>query len=100
MIDILSFIHNLVATIEHGFQNMDVIWHTTRLTVICTLLESGKSMGEKFRIIPEFRILRLTFHMNSVDYYRFSDSYSVCSTLDKQRICVNTQFKSSKKQLK
>ena len=40
-----------------------------------------------FRIIPEFRILRLTFHflkmLNSADYYRFSDLFSVClKTID------------------
>ena len=37
-----------------------------------------------YRIIPEFRILRLTFHRKSAsnaelgDYYRFSDLYLVC----------------------
>ena len=29
-----------------------------------TLIDTGKSMGESFQIIPELRILRLTFHRN------------------------------------
>ena len=40
------------------------------LILIASIKKTSLQWGESFRIIPEFRILRLTFHRKSASKYR------------------------------